>query len=163
MDIKKEPVRPYCLRRIVSPTCGLRPLSLHQNEALGSWRSNVVKSTKRKYMYREKKRVHLVKLARNAKEIEGMGENTQVVRGMRDLLCLPPLGAMAPANTTQYLMRQFYEDFQQRHRDLSLSTCYLHQNEQPGSPQNSDTTLDREEACLNFQKRDFEEQFGALW
>lgn len=169
MDMKQAHIKPDCLRRIVSPRCGLGLLrdSVHQNEAFGPWRSDVVKSTIGKYTHRDKKRARSLKLARKAKEMKMMEENTHAPREETRatagrLLCQPPPGAMAPANTTQYLMSRFYDDFQERVRVLSLSTI-LQQRGEPGSSQNTDTTLDREEACLSFQQRDFEEQFGALW
>lgn len=166
MHIKKELIKSDCLRRIVSPRFGLRLLrdTMHQNEAVRHWRSNVVKSTIRKHIHREKKRGKLAKLAQNAKE-----ERKEEIHRLREdnsgaaLLHLPPPGAMAPANTTQYLMGQFYEDMPRHNGKVSsFSTC-LQQCEAHGSPLNVDTTVDSYDACLSFQQRDFEEQFGALW
>lgn len=171
MDMKRAHMKPDCLSRIVSPRCGLGLIrdSIHQNEALrlGPWRSDVVNATIGKYTHRDKKkRARFLKLTREAKEMKRMEENNHAARG-ETRLCQPPAGAMAPANTTQYLMSRFYDDFQQRVRVMSLSTVLQQQQQrgEPGSPQQDTdrTLLDREEACLSFQQRDFEEQFGALW
>lgn len=164
MDMKEERIKPACLRRIVNPRCNLTELTLfrlnsvNQHKATRHWKNNVVKSTIRKYIHREKKRAHLAKQVRKEEEIEGMIEITHDVSeepiSAGGFICRPPPGAMAPANTTQYLMCRYYEDFQPGARVINFPAF---------SQQSIDTTTDREEACLCFQQRDFEEQFGALW
>lgn len=127
MDLRKEKVKSDCLRNAVRSTFGLRLLrdSAHQKEAPWHWRSAVVKSAIRKYIHGEKKRARLAELSRNAKETERM-EEVQLIRDETSAasgLRLPPPGAMAPANTTQYLMTRFYEDvLQERAEVLAFPT-----------------------------------------
>lgn len=163
MDIKKVHLKSDCLRGIVTSRFGLRLLrdSAHQDEALGRWRGTVVKSAIRKYIHREKKRSRMAKLAQNSNETQRTRE-FHVFREEASFH-LPPPGAMAPANTTQYLMGQFYEDLQQQKDQVLSFPTFLQQSEGLVSPQNIDTTSDSYEACLSFLQRDFEEQFGSLW
>lgn len=166
MDLKKEQLKSDCLRRTVSPRFGLRLLrdSVRQDEALRVWRSNAVKSTIRKYLHREKKRARLSKRAQNTNQTERTEETYRVwaETGSAASSHLPPPGAMAPHNTTQYLLGQLYEDLQQK-ADVWSFSAPLRPSEELGSPLNSRAALDSFDACLSFQLRDFEEQFGSLW
>lgn len=105
----------------------------------------------------------MAKLAKNVKELEKNEEIHPRMEESRAEGCrLPPPGAMAPENTTQYLMDQFYDGLRRQDTTFSTFAAFL-QNEEAGSPQTIDTTLDRYDDCLSFQQRDFEEQFGSLW
>lgn len=142
MDIKKEELPPGCLT--MSYKFGLKLLlhdSAHPDMALRHRRHRVLKSSIRKCVLRERRRAQAAK-----RSVEtGFGR---------------PAGAMAPANTTQYLMGRFYEDFLQDHAKFErFSTCLLQSEERGCAAEDTDTY----DACLSFQQRDFEEQFGALW
>lgn len=160
MDIKKVHVQSDCLRSLVTARFGLRlRVSLHRNQALGHWR----KSTTRN-LQRDKKRAQMAKLAKNVNEVERKEEiHSRIEESRARGLCrLPPPGAMAPENTTQYLMDQFYDGLRRQDTTFSTFGAFL-QSEEAGSPQTIDTTLDSYDDCLSFQQRDFEEQFGSLW
>lgn len=76
----------------------------------------------------------------------------------------PPVGAMAPSNTTQYLMSNVYED-QKIDETLPLP------HETPAqlygeslSPRSLASAFDSYfESVLAFQMRDFEELYGPSW
>lgn len=159
MDFKKEhDSNAGCLRAAVTPRCGLR--SIQASAPLGHRlkRSNVMHSTTRKWVHAEKKkRTPSITLARLVKASQGAMEispkNTKATRGFM-VWPSPPPGAMAPANTTQYLMKQAYEDSQREAAILGLSTF-----QHPGEEELTCV----HEARMSFQLRDFEEQFGGLW
>lgn len=135
MDIKAKHMRSDCLRRIVSPGSRvgwkLLRVSVEEDEALKHWRSGIVKATIRKYIQQEKKRARLIKLAKTSKNTEGMEEthSTGEKANTTALLQLPPPGAMAPENTTQYLMGNVYEDLCKRRPITHNITTVLHQTE----------------------------------
>ncbi|KAJ8007232.1 hypothetical protein DPEC_G00115390 [Dallia pectoralis] len=92
--------------------CRLRKLlSLSPGqEGLKMWRANVVKATLRKYTRCEQKRRLIAKLVNQQQH--ACSENREMLSGteagvVRDAL---PVCAMAPENTTQYLMDIVYDD-----------------------------------------------------
>lgn len=70
-----------------------------------------------------------------------------------------PPGAMAPPNTTQYLMDQTYEDMEMD-GDCFSSEIYVHTC--CGSPSHQNFSLNScDESCLEFLQADFEEVYAA--
>lgn len=72
-----------------------------------------------------------------------------------------PSGAMAPRNTTQYLMEQVYSDLNITALSPKLSNCLPSQHEQTYSYNSRYTNED----TLDFQHRDFESVFfqNEIW
>lgn len=136
-------------------------------EASKQWRTAVVKATLRKYIRHEQKRRQLAKLVKE--EFKGLMNknprglvkyshanqnvaNTQQARG-----------AMAPKNTTQYLMDIAYDDMLRDNSyqcslrpDFEFAACYQ------SSSNNACSDLDSTyEKCVAFQQRDFEEVYSS--
>lgn len=158
METEKEfeVLKPCCSRRSGKLSkCGLRKLlHLSSEEGLKRWRTNLVKATLKKYIRYEQKRV-LTKLVNqeqllteNGEEMTCMGIYENIGRITR------PLGAMAPKNTTQYLMDMVYDDM---HIDTSSNQFKSH----PVSFVSSASLSPRSacESSIDFQQRDFDEMY----
>lgn len=73
-------------------------------------------------------------------------------------------GAMAPKNTTQYLMSNVYDDMENTQNVPVSHETSAHLYSESLSPRNVYTSLDSGyDRCLAFQQRDFEEAFDLLW
>ncbi|KAJ0015566.1 hypothetical protein NQD34_009186 [Periophthalmus magnuspinnatus] len=160
MDFKpKRHLKPVCLRKTVKPRIELKLLrvSVDHHTGFSHWRSHMVKSTIRKYIHKEKKRVQAAKTAKTTEkydEIHFVCTETGAVPLLHQPR--PAFGAMAPENTTQYLMDQVYEDLQLHERPVWSFAAVSPQNE----ALNADTTLENGyDAFLDFQQRDFEAQW----
>lgn len=119
----------------------------------------------RKHCRRERRRARKAKLGALAIETGKKGKsesgcNTQ----QADCCCFPPVGAMAPNNTTQYLMRNVYED-QKIDEALPLPhETPAHLYSEALSPRSVSAALDSYfDGILAFQIRDFEELYGPTW
>lgn len=120
MDIRAKHVKSDYIRRIESPGSRLGwkllRVSVEQDEARKNWKKKVgvVKAaTIRKYLHQEKKRAQLAKVTKTTEDTDKNEKiPLEVCEEMNPaaLVQLPPPGAMAPENTTQYLMGNVYED-----------------------------------------------------
>ncbi|KAF3705134.1 hypothetical protein EXN66_Car020825 [Channa argus] len=162
MDTKSKHTKIDCPFKYVKHGSKLRwrppRVSTEEDEASKQCRASAVKATIRKYLRRQPKRAQLAKVA------EGLG----VVGKRRPVLAgvySHHPGAMAPENTTQYLMNNVYEDMQGKFQALPVSHSASAQlYGEPMSPSSVYAALDSDyESSLAFQQRDFDEVFDLCW
>lgn len=166
MDTRSKHIKPVCLRKTVKPGSKSRWRLLRvyteEDEALKRCRAKV---TMRKYLHREQKRAQLAKLSKilghmNKKEVMYEQNPAEACVNRH------PPGAMAPENTTQYLMSNVYEDMKTdtvQAAPVSNETS-AHLYGESLSPSSVYTALDSGyESCLAFQQSDFEEVFELCW
>lgn len=129
-----------------------------EGEALKPRRTTTVKATVRKYPRREHRRTQHDRLFGLWKHEAGE-EKTDFLYEESPAACVHrhPAGAMAPENTTQYLMGNVYEDFK---IDINQSVRASH--EEDGQQFSECIALDSE-CYLAFQQRNFEEAFEMFW
>lgn len=135
------------------------------DEALKQCRGSALR-TIRKYLGRAPRRPRLADLAELLGGIGGKAKMESAREEGRVAACAhrQPSGAMAPENTTQYLMGNVYEDMatddaQAVPRDTSADACSGSLSSPTVcAPQDCD-----EDGCLAFQQRDFEEAFELYW
>lgn len=172
MDFSSKHAKPNCmLRKVAKPGSKLRwkllRVSTDVNEASVPCEATAVRATIRKYIRREQKRAELVKLARVLRD-EPKKSRKMTVYEERPAAAYtsglpPPPGAMAPENTTQYLMSNVYEDLEMNVNQAAPASpeTSAHLYREHMSPRSVYTALDSGyESCLAFQQRDFEEMFG---
>lgn len=134
--------------------CRLRKLlHLSSKEGLKRWRTNLVKATLKKYIRCEQKRV-LTKPVNQEQLLTGNGEDMTYMATENIGRITRPLGAMAPKNTTQYLMDIVYDDM---HIDTSSNQFKSHPVSFVSSASLSPRTAC--ESSLDFQQRDFDEMY----
>ncbi|KAM7367138.1 hypothetical protein PAMP_015062 [Pampus punctatissimus] len=168
MDTTSKRMKTNCLRRtMLKPTSKLRwkllRVSTDEDGAFGPCGASAVKGTSRKYLRREQKRAQLVKLA---KALGDMGKKEKRESIYEEESNRHSPGAMAPENTTQYLMNNVYEDMSDN--DIqSLPVSHETSSQLYGeslSPRSVYAALDSGyESCLAYQQRDFEEVFDLCW
>lgn len=119
-----------------------------EDEGLKPGRTNVGKITTRGCLRQKQKRARLVKIAKTTTETtkETLKKSYERRQSEACGYSLHP-GAMAPPNTTQYLMDGVYQDIKM---DAQSSLDGLFAEFDSCS-----------ESCLYFQQRDFEELFSA--
>lgn len=134
-------------------------VSTEEDGALRPCRASAVKATIQKCLRREQKRAQLVKLA---KALGDMGKKEKMESEYEEERRRHSPGAMAPENTTQYLMSKVYEDMPENIKSHSVSHETSSQlYGESLSPRSVYTALDSDyESCLAFQQKDFEEVFG---
>lgn len=172
MATKSKSLKTGYLRRNIKPGSKSRPKMRWRNlrltfeeEASKQGRINMVNATVRKYLRREQKRIQLANL------VDDMGikeDKSRYEAAESHAITFRPLhsaGGMAPANTTQYLMANVYEDICDKDGDyfnspVSSESCSDMYGESL-SPLSVYVALDSAyERCLAFQQRDFEEVFS---
>lgn len=117
-----------------------------------SWRLNI-----RKYLRRARRRTQLAKSPRILGRTCAKGS----VREPADDDRLPP-GAMAPENTTQYLMSNAYEDMKSNNAQADEPATCAHVYDEYLSASSAYAALDcGYESCLAFQQRDFESLYDS--
>lgn len=168
MDTRSKHMKTNYLRRtMMKPAAKLRwrllRVSAEEDEALRPCRAVAVKATIRKYLRREQKRAQLAKIA---KALGEMGKKEKMESVYEEEKHRHSPGAMAPENTTQYLMSNVYEDMSdsnfQSHPASHETSSQLYGESL--SPRSVYTALDScYESCLAFQQRDFEEAFDLCW
>lgn len=172
MDTRSKYMKSDCLRKTMKPGSklkwGLLRVSTQEGEAFKLSRASAVKATIRKYIRREQRRTQLVKLS---KILGGLGQKEKRETAYEEspaAACTRghPAGAMAPENTTQYLMSNVYEDM--KSNDIQAAPVpresFAHLYGEALSPRSVYSALDSGyESCLAFQQRDFEEAFGLSW
>ncbi|KAL6116785.1 uncharacterized protein ACO6RY_14731 [Pungitius sinensis] len=134
------------------------------HEALKQCRGTALR-TIRKYLGREQRRPQLADLAQL---LGGIGrkakmQSTREERRVAASAHRQPSGAMAPENTTQYLMGNVYEDMTTDDdgtvpRDASADVYCGSLSSRVCASQDCN-----EDGCLAFQQRDFEEVFELYW
>ncbi|KAG7496833.1 hypothetical protein JOB18_026013 [Solea senegalensis] len=159
MDTRSKYVKQECsLRKIVNPGAKLRWRVLCSTEAGKVCQTAVERATIRNYYHREQKRAKKVaKIKGNVNKKSKSGEGSPA-----------PRGAMAPENTTQYLMSNVYDDM----TATDAESEFLASNDNCArvytdsmSPTSVYSALDSgfNESCLAFQQRDFDEMFDLCW
>lgn len=118
----------------------------------------------RKHGRRERRRAQKAKLDAFVLEGDKKEKSEFVCQTPADCLHQLPVGAMAPSNTTQYLMSYVYED-QKIDETLPLPhETPAHLYSESLSPRSVSSALDSYyEGILAFQMRDFEELYGPTW
>lgn len=170
MDTRPKSLKTGCLRKTMKPGSkswsklrwrNLGATFVEEEEALKQGRPKTMNAIMRKYLRREQKRIQLAKIVdREEARYEAAESLAMAVRTRHSP------GAMAPANTTQYLMARFYEDMRDvngNHRSvLSVpsESCADLYGESLSPPSVYDALDCGYESCLAFQQRDFEEVFG---
>ncbi|TDG96658.1 hypothetical protein EPR50_G00231260 [Perca flavescens] len=182
MDTRSKHIKTDCLRKAMKPGSKLRwklfRVATEGDEALKQCRASAVRATIRKYLHREQRRTQLAKLHKVLGDI-GKREKRQSVYKAKekkqsvyeespDAACMhrQPSGAMAPENTTQYLMGNVYEDMK-----ANIQTAAVSQETSNVTHLYNDSLLPSVyaavesdyESCLAFQQRDFEEAFDLFW
>jgi len=170
MDTRSKYIRSDCLRKTMKPGSKLRwklpRVFTEEDEALKQCRAGALR-TIRKYLRREQRRPQLAKLAKFLGDI-GKKEKRESQSEERPSAAYThrlPSGAMAPENTTQYLMGNVYEDM----TTDDVQTVPVSHETSPNlysasvppkvfDPQDPDC-----DGCLAFQQRDFEEVFDLYW
>lgn len=143
MDTRSKHIKSDCLRKTIKPGSKLRwkrhRVFTEGNEALENCRASALKAI-RKCLPREQRRSQLARLAKALGHIgkKETAESAYVESPAAACIRSQPSGAMAPENTTQYLMANAYED---------MTTCEDSEHE----------------SGLDFERRDFEEAFALHW
>ena len=177
--IKREVIRlgAGCMQKSTTkpPKWRLRNLQHFnsQQEAFKPLRSNAVKTTIRKCI-RHQQRKQLVKLAKGQRVVENCEmmarKTTEEKRETNEKVAEQPRpqGAMAPMNTTQYLMDLVYDDLPQTPNmssAVAVSCDMSVFNHESLLSRGGYVSLDYE-SSLVFQQRDFDEMFrhfGSHW
>ena len=163
-----------CLRQTMKPGSNVR-WKLENTEALKQCGAGAVKATVRKFLRPVRRRAQLAKLAHTlSQKVLGDIEKKEKmekpvfeerVRKRPAAACMlrQPEGAMAPLNTTQYLMGNAYEDMPTNIQTVPVSHDSRLYSESM-SPRSVYEAMDRDyEGCLDFQQRDFDEVFTQYW
>lgn len=128
-------------------------VSVKQNKRRGA--AVAMRPTSKRFPRREQTQMQQEKVPKE--------ETRRSVYETRRSPCLPA-GAMAPENTTQYLMSNAYEDLKADFVEPvshETSVCVYFESL---SPQSVYAALDSDfDDCLAFQLRDFEQMFGPCW
>lgn len=167
MDTNSKHIKTNCLRKTMKAGSKLkwrllRVSAEEDDEAFKQCRTSAVRATVRKYLRREQRRAQLAKLVlgdlgKKEKMESAYEESPAAARVHRH-----PPGAMAPENTTQYLMGNVYEDQKTDHTVPVQTSAHLY--DESLSPRSVYAALDSGyESCLAFQQRDFEEVFNLCW
>ncbi|TNN35465.1 hypothetical protein EYF80_054375 [Liparis tanakae] len=171
MDTRSKYIRSDCLRKTMKPGSKLRwklpRVFTKEDEALTRCGAGGLR-TIRKYLGREQRRPQLAKLAKFLGDIgkkeKKEARSTWEVRPSTACHDRLPSGAMAPENTTQYLMGNVYEDMTADVQAVPVShetspdMCSASFPAMVFDPQDPDC-----DGCLAFQQRDFEEVFDLYW
>lgn len=136
-----------------------------EDECTKQWRTGIVKATVRKYIRYEQKKRQLAKAKDHFWAENGADMTSNMADECRGRIAQQPRGAMAPKNTTQYLMDIVYDDLQvdtcDHFRSHEESTvCETSVCNTALSPMSVYASLDSAyESYFAFQQRDFEETF----
>lgn len=132
-------------------------------------RTTAMKSTtNRRHPCREQRRAQLAKLSKILEEMDSSNNKLnkkKIKKEKKEEAAAACAGAMAPENTTQYLMSNVYADL--KSSDTQAETASHETASQlygeSLSPSSVYSALDRGyESCLAFQQRDFDALFD-LW
>lgn len=169
MTIKAKRMKTSYLRKNMKfgskLTLRLFPVSAEEDEALKQSRATTVRTTIRKYLPRERRRAQQDGLC-GLRGHTGRKNGDFMYEESTATACVHrhPAGAMAPENTTQYLMGNLYEDMNiniNKSVQDSQEVAAQQFSECP-SPTSSCTALDCE-SYLAFQERNFDEACEMFW
>lgn len=172
MDTNSKRIKTDCLRKTMKAGSKLRWRLLHvsaeEDEAFKHFRASAMRATIRKYLRRQQRRPQLAKFTRIIGDVDEKEKRDCEYEESPTAACVHPHqpGAMAPENTTQYLMGHVYEDMKMNKvQTVPVShetSALLYAGSL--SPSSVYTALDSGyESCLAFQQRDFDEVFGLYW
>lgn len=171
MDSNTKRINSVWLRKDFKPGSTLRWRLFHvatqDNEAPKQCRATAVRATIRKNLRQQSKRPHLAKFAQVLEDVDKTKKTESMYKEGSATACVHshPPGAMAPANTTQYLMNNVYEDMKSNIHSVPVSPEISgHLYGEWLSPRSVYAELDSGyESCLSFQQRDFDEMFELCW
>lgn len=162
MDINSTYLKPGDQRRNVNSGTKPRLRPFDEAEALEHGRHvGAIKMTVRKYLRLEQRRLQLAKnLANHGDRSRKMTAKAR--KRNEAFFASQAPGAMAPKNTTQYLMGNVYadmtDDYERPHVPAVL------QYDQSPSPNHVYAALDADyESFLSYQQKDFEETVSLCW
>lgn len=169
MTTKAKRIKTSCLRKNMKfgskLTWRLFPVAAEENEALKQSPATTVKTTIRKYLRREQRLAQQDGLCTLRGHTDGKnGDFMSAESTYTACVHRHPAVAMAPENTTQYLMGNLYEDM---NIDINKSVqdsqaVAAQQFSECPSPTSSCTALDSD-SYLAFQQRNFDEAFEMFW
>lgn len=137
-----------------------RPFRVYaeEGEALKPSPTTTVRATVRKYPRREQRQAHQHRLCGLWGPKAGEGKRDFLYEES-PVICLHrhPAGAMAPENTTQYLMENVYEDF-----NIDINQSVRASHHEAVQLFGEWAALDSE-SYLSFQQKNFEEAFEMFW
>lgn len=176
MDINSAYLKPGGQRKNVNSGSKLRLTLLDDEEALnhdrrGGGVSRMSDGRKRLRLEQQRRR-RLQLLAKNLANHGDLRKNTlgkswqRRGPGLGRVPAQAPAGAMAPCNTTQYLMENVYSDMADEHEEPAAvaSLPAVMQYAQSPSPHRVYAALDTYyESFLSYQQKDFEETFPLCW
>lgn len=162
MDIKSTYLKPGEQRKNVKSGTKPRLRLFAEAEALEHGRHvGAIKMTVRKYLRLEQRRLQLAKNQANHGD-SSRKMTTKARRRAEALIASQAPGAMAPKNTTQYLMGNVYADMTDDHEQTHAPAVL--QYDQSPSPKHVYAALDADyESFLSYQQKDFEETVPLCW
>ena len=169
MDNNTKYMKTDCLRKSMKPGSKMRWRQLHisTEEALKPCPPGAMKGNPTKCHRREQRRAHFAKLSKYLGVMGKKEKMEAVFKGRPAAACVerPQAGAMAPRNTTQYLMSNVYEDMEASgHTAPVQQETSAHLYVESLSPSSVYSALDSGyESCLAFQQRNFEEVLSLCW
>lgn len=171
MDTKPKHIKTDCLFKNTKPgsklSWRLLRVTAEEDEAVKPCRASAVRSTVRKCLRRQPKRARPAKLAEVLGVLDKRRRAESVCEESPAVACVHrhPPGAMAPENTTQYLMSNVYKDMKASAQAVPVShATSAHLYDECPSPRSVYAALDSDcEGFLAFQQRDFEEVCGLYW
>lgn len=162
MDIKSTYLKLADQRKKINSGTKPRLLLFDKPEAPEHGRhGGAIKMTVRKYLRLEQRRPQLSKdLANHGDPSRKM--TTKARKRAEALFASQTPVAMAPKNTTQYLMGNVYADMADDHEQTHPPAVL--QYDQPPSPNHVYAALDDDyESFLSYQQKDFEETVPLCW
>lgn len=169
MEVNSKRIKPGCQRKNVDSGSKVTWSLLFENEdeALTNGRRSAIKMIIRKHPRLEKRRARLARHPGNHGNLikNVTGKSWRQNGPVEHRVLRQPSGAMAPNNTTQYLMGNVYEDMRMRddvadQTDPVTRQTSMHQYGQSPSPSDVYSALDTGyESFLSYQQKDFEEAF----
>lgn len=166
MDFNSTYLKPGDQRKNVNSGSKPRWRLLDEDAALEHGRDGgAIKMTVRKYLRLEQRQLRLAKKLENHRDLRKKTHGKARARSEARVLPQAP-GAMAPKNTTQYLMGNVYADMTDDHEQAvseSQLPAVLQYGQSP-SPNHVYSALDTDyESFLSYQQKDFEETFPLCW
>ncbi|KAK1907015.1 Protein HEXIM2 [Dissostichus eleginoides] len=168
MDTRSKHIKTDSLRKTMKPGSRLKwKLPRVSTEGDAAFKKCLTGSVRtfRKCLRREQRRAQLAKLAKALGKIGKTAKKASVCEEVPSAACMlpQPSGAMAPPNTTQYLMGNVYDDLKTNYTQTVSHVTSPHHDSEYVSPSVCDASDSDYDSCLAFQQRDFEEVFDLYW
>lgn len=162
MDIQSTYLKPGEQRKNVNFGTRPRLRLFDEAEVLEHGRhGGAIKMTVRKYLRLEQRRLQLAKNLANHGD-PGRKMMSKAQRRNEAFFASQAPGAMAPKNTTQYLMGNVYADMKDDHEQTRAPA--VPQYDQFPSPNHVYASFDADyESFLSYQQKDFEETVPLCW